>query len=91
MRRSEAAIFDVDGMLLDTREFIFQAYEHALALHGHTIPNRAAIAAQVGRSLPDCYRALAPNGKIAELCLTHNNFQAGHMELIKLIQVLSHY
>ena len=38
--RVEAAVFDVDGTLLDSREFIFQAYEHTLASYGRQIPNR---------------------------------------------------
>lgn len=29
-----AVLFDIDGTLLDTREFIYGAIEHALATHG---------------------------------------------------------
>ena len=29
-----AVLFDIDGTLLDTREFILQSFEHALAAHG---------------------------------------------------------
>lgn len=78
----EAAIFDVDGMLLDTREFIFQAYEYTLAKHGYEVPDRSVIARQIGRSLPDCYEAFAPNGELVALCDTHHKFQSDKLHLI---------
>ncbi len=81
-RNIEAAIFDVDGMLLDTREFIFQAYEHTLAEHGHDVPDRSIIARQIGRSLPDCYEAFAPDGELVTLCDTHHIFQSTKLDLI---------
>ncbi len=79
----EAAIFDVDGMLLDTREFIFQAFEHSLAIHGHTIPNRTIISSLVGRSLPDSYAKLVPNGELELLMDTHHQFQLERLHLIE--------
>lgn len=81
-REIEAAIFDVDGMLLDTREFIFQAYEYTLAKHGHEVLDRTIIARQIGRSLPDCYEAFAPNGELTVLCDTHHQFQSEQLHLI---------
>jgi len=81
-RKVDAAVFDVDGMLLDTREFIFQAFEHSLAVHGHPVPDRAAISQHMGKSLETCYLALAPEGNIELLCDTHHKFQARKMELV---------
>lgn len=81
-KRIEAAVFDVDGMILDTREFIFQAYEHTLALHGHEVPPRQVIAKEIGRSLPDCYLAFAPEGENSALCETHHSFQDLKLDLI---------
>jgi len=78
----QAAIFDVDGMILDTREFIFQAYEFTLAVHGHEVPSRVMIAEQIGRSLPDCYEAFAPEGELDALCDTHHIFQEEKLHLI---------
>ncbi len=85
--RLQAVIFDVDGMLLDTREFIFQAFEAVLAEHGHELPDRVFMAQQIGRSLQDCYLAFAPNGDIQALCLSHDNFQK-NPERIQLITAL---
>jgi len=82
-RSLRAAVFDVDGMLLDTGEFIYQAYEHTLETHSLEIPSREVIARQIGRSLPDCYDALAPNGDFPVLAKTHHDFQMENFHLVK--------
>lgn len=79
-----AIVFDVDGMLLDTREFIFQAYEHTLARFGHATPARAAMSKQIGKSLETCYLTFAPDGNIEALCAAHDAFQ-NTPEMIGLI------
>jgi phosphoglycolate phosphatase len=79
-----AAVFDVDGTLLDTREFIFTAYEATLKKLGYEIPDRLTIAKQIGRSLHDCYVAFAPQGDIDALCEAHHIFQ-NTPEMIGLI------
>ena len=43
-----AVLLDVDGTLLDTREFIFQAYEYALSANGFAVLERAAGVKTVG-------------------------------------------
>lgn len=78
----KAAVFDVDGMILDTKEFIFQSYEFTLAKHGHAVPSRAEIAKQIGRPLSDCYAEFAPDGTFVILRKTHDEFQARNMHLI---------
>ncbi len=40
MRDIKALLFDVDGTLLDTHEFIYQAFETGISLHGHEIKTR---------------------------------------------------
>lgn len=81
-KRIEAAVFDVDGMLLDTKEFIYQAYEHSLATHGHSVPPRKAIAELVGRSIQEAYKTFAPDGDLDKLFNTHDLFQAEKLDLI---------
>jgi HAD superfamily hydrolase (TIGR01509 family) len=71
----QAIVFDVDGMLLDTREFIFQAFEDSLERFGHEVPDRSILAKEIGRSLQACYLAFAPNGDTEALCLAHETFQ----------------
>jgi HAD superfamily hydrolase (TIGR01509 family) len=71
----QAAVFDVDGMLLDTREFILQAFEDTLKRYGYAVPSRTVISKEIGRSLQTCYVNLAPNGDVEALCLAHDKFQ----------------
>jgi HAD superfamily hydrolase (TIGR01509 family) len=78
-----AVIFDVDGTLLDTREFIIQAFEYALRTNGHVVPERAhIISTATGRTIVDAYPILAPNGDVIALRDHHNDFQTKNYHLI---------
>lgn len=77
-----AILFDIDGTLLDSREFIFQAVEHTLAHHGFVVPSREDMAPRLlGPQLPDAYAALAVGGDVATLIETHRLFQEQHLAL----------
>ncbi len=58
----QAIIFDADGTLLDTREFIYQALEQTLATHGHEVPTRDIMSTHMGKHLIDMYQSIAPSG-----------------------------
>lgn len=80
---TQAVIFDVDGTLLDTRDFITDAFKHALAAQGHpTHDLRERLAAVGGMPLEDCYVALAPDGDIVALIDSHREFQYRGFDLI---------
>lgn len=85
-RQPKAVIFDVDGMLLNTTEFIFQAYEYTLQQFGYPKPDRKFMASLIGRSLRECYRSLVPDGDIEALCAAHDRFQQapGRLQLITI-------
>lgn len=85
MSKIKAVIFDVDGTLVDTSEFIFQAYEHSLKKHGHK-SNRVKIASQIGKKLEDCYAFLAPDGDHLQLIDTHRIFQEENVALVKAFE-----
>ena len=73
-------LLDVDGTLLDTREFILQAFEHSIARHGLAYPGRDHMAAQVGLPLEQIYAAIrADLGP--DLVEAHRSFQEGHQHL----------
>lgn len=81
MREIEAVLFDVDGTLLDTTEFIYQAYEHTFNNHGISPPTREELGKMMGKPLEEYYRFFAPNTDTNQLCETHRTFQAENLSL----------
>lgn len=73
-------LFDVDGTLLDTRELIYQAYEHATAALRLAPPDREWLRFQIGRELGAVYEDIAP-GHAPELIALHRTFQAENVGL----------
>ena len=80
---ARAVLFDVDGTLLDTSEFIYGGFEHALAAHGLPVPDRAALAAVIGPPLALCYQLLVPAGDLASLIASHRAWQLDNLELCR--------
>lgn len=78
----QAAVFDADGTLLDSREYILQAFEYALASHNLEVPDRDVLTRYVGRSLLECYAGLAPGTAPEPLIETHSDFQSDKFELV---------
>ncbi len=79
----QAVIFDADGTLLDTREFILAAFEKVLKESGYAVPDRATIMKKAaGFPLPACYEALAPGADVKALCEAHATFQENNFALV---------
>jgi pyrophosphatase PpaX len=76
-------LFDVDGTLLDTSEFILGAFEHALAHHGLPPMPRDTMLQRIGEPLEEIYNSLSIGGSpsFAELVETHRTFQAANLHL----------
>src|SRR4051812_14575640 len=79
----QAVLFDIDGTLLDTTEFILQAYEHTLQRYNITNKTRADIIPLMGKLLQDIYQVLAPAMLFKNLQMTHDEFQLSHLNLVK--------
>lgn len=77
----QAVFFDVDGTLLDTTEFIYGGFDHALGTHGHPVMARSDYARVMGKPLEVCYAELAPGCDPVLLCETHRTWQAGNLHL----------
>lgn len=58
----KAVVFDVDGTLLDTREFIAQAFEATLARFGFPAPSREMLSSIIGPPLQECYAFVLHRG-----------------------------
>jgi pyrophosphatase PpaX len=82
-RRIEAVLFDLDGTLLDTSEFIFGAFEHTLARHEREVLDRETMGKMMGRALSECYEKFAPGIDPEELMQRHRIFQSGNKHLVK--------
>ncbi|MDO8489860.1 MAG: HAD-IA family hydrolase [bacterium] len=75
-------LFDIDGTVLDTREFILQATEHALATLGYAIPERSVMKKSVGKPFPEYYFSLTDlNADIEALIEAHRAWQLSHFEV----------
>lgn len=86
----QAVIFDADGTILDTREFILQAYEHTLLEHHQPVPDRVTIAKNMGQTLVDSYSAFAPSIELDLLRSAHRKFQETNLDLIAGYEDLLH-
>jgi len=87
MKDIKTILFDIDGTILDTTEFILQASEHSLAANGYPARTRAEIAAHVGESFDDFYGALAQTRlreNLDSLQKAHRDFQKANFNLSKL-------
>lgn len=71
----KAVLFDVDGTLLDTSEYIYQAFEHSLKSVLGIKLDRSKIREVLGKPLVQCYEKLVPSQSISELSFAHKEFQ----------------
>src|SRR3989344_125798 len=74
-------IFDIDGTLLDTTEYIYQAFEQSLEKHGFPALDREEMSHRIGESLADCYKAFSGASDVEYLMDAHHAFQLGHSHL----------
>lgn len=83
-KRILAIVFDIDGTLLDTSEFIFEAFEHTLFASQLPLVPRKKLSKLMGISLAECYKKLTLEDKnIEKLCIIHRNFQSENLRLAK--------
>ena len=78
----QAAVFDVDGTILDTREFISKSFEYALTTLGLPVPDKKFLASHIGPPLEECYKVFAPGVAYEKLAALHHEFQKHNYDLI---------
>jgi len=83
MKSIEAIIYDVDGTLLDTREWILSAFENSIKNFNFPHKTRDEISKFIGQSLESCYENLAPRGDVETMIKSHKDFQHQRMELVR--------
>lgn len=80
-RPYQAVLFDMDGVLANTREWVVSAFEHTARCHGLPM-TREALQPLFGQPLEVCYQQLAPGCCDTALTETHRAFQAHHSHLV---------
>jgi pyrophosphatase PpaX len=85
MKGITTILFDIDGTVLDTSEFILQATEYALSSLGYPVPDRSVIKKEVGIPFPQYYIDLCGSDEhIDKLIEKHREFQYSNYNLSKL-------
>lgn len=80
----KAILFDVDGTLIDTWDFVIGAFKYTLAFYGHPIPSDKVIKSIMGKPLLKFYRAAFPNiMDVTNFAKTHQDYQVGKFDLGK--------
>ena len=79
----QTVLLDVDGTLLDTRNYILSAFAHAAQTFGIRLPSSGILTRQIGRPLETVYGEWAPQSMIAELIESHRQFQEDNLGLVK--------
>ncbi|MCC6418908.1 MAG: HAD family hydrolase [Gemmataceae bacterium] len=80
MQTLHTVLFDVDGTLLDTREFIFAAFEAVCRAERIGFPGRNVLAARMGEPLETIYARLGA-ADAARCCDRHRAFQLENLHL----------
>ena len=85
MDKVTTLLFDIDGTVLNTDEFIVQATEHALRTLGYSVPDRSVINKTIGIPFPEYYIILSgSDDKVDALVEAHRDFQYKNYHLVKL-------
>ncbi len=80
-KKFEAALFDIDGTILDSEQFVFQAFRHSVMIHRGREISREDFSQVVGKPLEECYILLEPNYDPKKLAQTHKDFQRNNLHL----------
>ena len=81
VRRYDAVLFDMDGVLADTREWVVSAFTHTAQAHDLEFSDDA-LSPLFGQPLEVCYDCLAPGFNATLLSDTHRAFQQRHPHLV---------
>lgn len=81
---AKAILFDVDGTLLDTYDFIVRAYEDVARKKGAPISRTTALMyISLGKTLRETYAALMPEHDLEGLVQAHRDYQSENMHLVQ--------
>lgn len=79
----KAVLFDIDGTILDAKDFVYEARAYALKFHGYELPSEEVVENATGRAIKEFYHMIVPEADAAELAKTHQEFQEKNFHLVK--------
>lgn len=79
----KAILFDIDGTVLDSRDFVFDAVKYTLAQAGYPYPKEEIIKKVMGKPLVEFYKTLLSGIDPIKLSELHQEFQKENYHLIK--------
>lgn len=79
----KAVLFDIDGTLLNSWDFIIEAVKYSLLKHNYPYPSEKVIEKALGKSLIEFYQIIAPAVDPLKLAFTHDKFQQTNHHLVK--------
>lgn len=79
----KAVLFDLDGVLADSRDWIYGAYQHSLSKHGFHLTNEEIHKRAGGNELTVCYKRITGLDNVDSFVSVHKDFQQQHFYLIK--------
>lgn len=82
-RKFDAALFDIDGTILNTREYIFQAYKYTLALHLKKEVTWEDVVPILGLPFKECYHILTDLEEVDYLMECHHQYQVQNSHSVK--------
>ena len=80
----QAVLFDVDGTLLDTTEYIYRAFEYSLQKYKQAPVSREIMSYSIGKALDECYRDFTKLEHVLDLMEGHKQFQRENLDLVRL-------
>jgi pyrophosphatase PpaX len=82
MGKTKAVLFDVDGTLLNTKEFVFQAFKHTIKFYyKRDITWEKDIVPLMGRRLEIMFQGLTGEQNVDLLVRTYRDFQNSNLHL----------
>lgn len=80
----KVVLFDIDGTIIDSWDFIFGAFKYTVDFHGLKHPTDEFIKSTMGKSLFEFYKSAFPDEDHLLLGQTHHNYQLTKFNSVRL-------
>lgn len=81
--KTKAILFDIDGTIVDTHDFVFDALQYTLDKHNLKV-TEAQLAKVVGKQLDEFYKTLFPQKDHRPFAKSHRDFQSKYFHSVNI-------